>query len=190
MKGYREIITSELLCDLWNKQAASSLEQQQGFSLLDEEVKNVVKGYKDGHIQMSSLLEGKTADLLASLTAQSSALEQLIRAGNEQTTNISHHLKTIQENSQIFRFRKSLQFENTRPKAVKAYRNTFEWVYSDKISSTSEYKNWENWLHSDGHIFWIQGKAGSGKSTMMNYSANNPRTKEILPDCAVHSYFL
>lgn len=124
---------------------------------------------------------------LASLSAQSSALEKLIRAGNEQTSQISSRLEIMQENSQIVQLRKSLQFENTRPKAVKAYSNTFNWVYS---ATRDEYKGWENWLISDGRIFCIQGKAGSGKSTLMNYLASNPRTKQIFPNCAVYSYFI
>lgn len=34
------------------------------------------------------------------------------------------------------------------------------------------------WLQSDAQVFWISGKPGSGKSTLMRYIVMNPSTKE------------
>lgn len=38
-----------------------------------------------------------------------------------------------------------------------------------------------SWLQSGQGIYLIQGKAGSGKSTLMKFIADHPRTKELLP---------
>lgn len=45
----------------------------------------------------------------------------------------------------------------------RAYANTFGWVY--------EHSDLEfiSWLRGDGSIFWIRGKPGSGKSTLVKY---------------------
>ncbi|KAK9421792.1 putative NACHT domain-containing protein [Seiridium unicorne] len=78
-----------------------------------------------------------------------------------------------------------------------AYRQTFGWVLSipqtpaASPSVASEYEQDEslqtrlaNWLrHGDG-IFWVSGKAGSGKSTLMKYMADHVQTESLLQDWA------
>lgn len=47
-----------------------------------------------------------------------------------------------------------------------AHRRTFEWIFdSDPNTKT----NFVEWLRSENGIFWIKGKAGSGKSTLMKF---------------------
>jgi hypothetical protein len=48
-----------------------------------------------------------------------------------------------------------------------AYAGTFEWIFQNKFVS---------WLESSNPIFWISGKPGSGKSTLMKHLVNDPRT--------------
>jgi hypothetical protein len=48
-----------------------------------------------------------------------------------------------------------------------AYAGTFEWIFQIKFVS---------WLESSDPIFWISGKPGSGKSTLMKHLVNDPRT--------------
>ena len=59
---------------------------------------------------------------------------------------------------------------------------TFEWIFSNTNSSKVLYNqlNFTGWLESGEGVFWVSGKAGSGKSTLMRYISNEPRTLEIL----------
>jgi hypothetical protein len=43
-----------------------------------------------------------------------------------------------------------------------AVKTTFEWIWAEDIGLTS-------WLKNDKPLFWINGKPGSGKSTLMKY---------------------
>jgi hypothetical protein len=43
---------------------------------------------------------------------------------------------------------------------------TFEWIFDEGPETGSTFLSW---LRSDGGIFWIQGKPGSGKSTLMKF---------------------
>ena len=52
------------------------------------------------------------------------------------------------------------------------YANTFAWMLEDYP--------FRPWLEGSGGTFWIDGKPGSGKSTMMKMLSNSPRTREIL----------
>lgn len=73
----------------------------------------------------------------------------------------------------------SIAETKTRIAQVKtAHEATFDWLYDPEIVSFS------NWLRNDGEqsqrIYWIQGKPGSGKSTLMKFAMKDPRTLELL----------
>ncbi|KAL8678393.1 MAG: hypothetical protein Q9186_005235 [Xanthomendoza sp. 1 TL-2023] len=60
----------------------------------------------------------------------------------------------------------------------KAYKATFHWLFDPTIVSFSE------WLRASvdhpSPIYWIQGKPGSGKSTLMNFAMKDRRTLGFL----------
>lgn len=55
-----------------------------------------------------------------------------------------------------------------------AYTHTFDWAF------TNPETGFLDWLHSNKSLFWITGKPGSGKSTLMKYLLNDSRTREAL----------
>lgn len=61
-----------------------------------------------------------------------------------------------------------------------SHKKTFEWIYRDSTQETKSWSNFAEWLRRDDGIFWIAGKAGSGKSTLMKYLYDNPKTREEL----------
>ena len=70
---------------------------------------------------------------------------------------------------------------------VEAHDQTFEWILdepaaSDASTLLSGQNNFVNWLMSNGNArtYWINGKAGSGKSTLMRFLANHRKTKGYL----------
>ncbi|KAH7113285.1 hypothetical protein B0J11DRAFT_497589, partial [Dendryphion nanum] len=56
-----------------------------------------------------------------------------------------------------------------------AFAETFEWIYSPHSNI-----GFVNWLENPDGIFWIAGKPGSGKSTLMKYLCGHPKTIEGL----------
>ncbi|KAK7993321.1 CRAL-TRIO domain-containing protein [Apiospora arundinis] len=42
------------------------------------------------------------------------------------------------------------------------------------------------WLRNDTGVYWVNGKAGSGKSTLMAHIVGDPRTKEALDICLLY----
>ncbi|KUJ13781.1 uncharacterized protein LY89DRAFT_784647 [Mollisia scopiformis] len=83
-----------------------------------------------------------------------------------------------------------------------AYSKTFHWIFDEdgpaadlnsadeivKPENVAEARDqtkhtWDNylhWLQSDDDLYWITGKPGSGKSTLMKYLHADPRTREHL----------
>ena len=62
---------------------------------------------------------------------------------------------------------------------TEAHEKTFEWIFEDQTISRPQVK-FKEWLGYGNDIYWISGKAGSGKSTLMKYLVSEPRTKSIL----------
>ena len=63
----------------------------------------------------------------------------------------------------------------------KAYRQTFEWIFCDPKSDSRPWSSFKNFLErSSKKIYWITGKPGSGKSTLMKYIRHHPQTTKLL----------
>jgi len=54
------------------------------------------------------------------------------------------------------------------------HQQTFSWIFE---ASASPFKTW---LAEGSGAFWVSGKAGSGKSTLMKYINNSPTTMNLL----------
>lgn len=78
-------------------------------------------------------------------------------------------------------FLRSLTFDeiNLRKNEVsESHPKTFEWIFDDVIKRS--WDSFSTWLISGEGIYWINGKAGSGKSTLMKFLATNPQTENSL----------
>ena len=47
-----------------------------------------------------------------------------------------------------------------------AYKNTFDWIFDSRPDAVRPWSNFVEWLQSGEALYWINGKAGSGKSTV------------------------
>ncbi|KAF2873771.1 hypothetical protein BDV95DRAFT_353084 [Massariosphaeria phaeospora] len=67
---------------------------------------------------------------------------------------------------------------------VQAHRETFEWIYREPQKEQPSWSNFGKWLREENGVYWISGKAGSGKSTMMKFISQDPRLKTKLQEWA------
>jgi hypothetical protein len=79
---------------------------------------------------------------------------------------------------------RSLYFDSLKARHFRipiAHTKTFDWIFRPEESQI----NFLQWLKTKSGIYWISGKAGSGKSTLMKYLYNHPRTEKELAKWAV-----
>jgi hypothetical protein len=69
-------------------------------------------------------------------------------------------------------------------KLARAHEQTFLWIFKCPQSRQKPWDNFAEWLSIGAGTYWIQGKAASGKSTLMRFIWNNPQTLEYLRDWA------
>ena len=67
-------------------------------------------------------------------------------------------------------------------KIVEAHAETFEWIYDESTLSQhgEPQHHFLQWLESGDGLFWISGKAGSGKSTLMRFITKHLKTRLAL----------
>jgi len=63
---------------------------------------------------------------------------------------------------------------------VEAHPQTFEWAFHDPTEDQLPWSNFSEWLRAGRGVYWVSGKAGSGKSTFMKHIFDSGRTREYL----------
>lgn len=65
---------------------------------------------------------------------------------------------------------------------VEAHPQTFGWVFCDPNKEQLPWYDFGQWLRKEEGIYWINGKPGSGKSTLMKHIFEEPRTRQFLQE--------
>jgi tRNA U34 5-carboxymethylaminomethyl modifying GTPase MnmE/TrmE len=94
------------------------------------------------------------------------------------TKDLKRFIAHTQTSERTVRVLKSLHFKQLKERQSEirqAHTHTFEWVFD--LQSTS---NFPSWLQSGNDIYWIEGKPGSGKSTLINFLISNHKTTGLL----------
>ena len=61
-----------------------------------------------------------------------------------------------------------------------AHKKTFRWIFDRSGTKVRPWDNFVEWLETGSSTYWINGKAGSGKSTLMRFIYHHPCTIEAL----------
>lgn len=79
---------------------------------------------------------------------------------------------------------------------IEAHPNTFEWAFKNPTATQLPWSNLADWLKTGDGVYWVCGKAGSGKSTFMKHLYDDCRTRTFLkrwagdyPLCVATFYF-
>ncbi|KAJ2992632.1 hypothetical protein NUW58_g2100 [Xylaria curta] len=65
--------------------------------------------------------------------------------------------------------RRTARYSNIKP----AHQETFEWIFRGHKNNGTHFAEW---MKNGNSVFWVSGKPGSGKSTLMKFVAAHPRT--------------
>ena len=61
-----------------------------------------------------------------------------------------------------------------------AHVNTFQWIFEDPTETGNQWDSFVDFLQGDTPSYWITGKPGSGKSTLIKYINQTPKTQDYL----------
>ena len=105
-----------------------------------------------------------------------------IRREGDDTRALIQSLEDRRQHSQFSRdVLDSLRFDtiNARQENIAdSFGDTFKWVFDRSQEATGPWTNFAKWSETDDGIYWINGKAGSGKSTVSEYTNFDTRISE------------
>ncbi|KAF9881450.1 hypothetical protein CkaCkLH20_00596 [Colletotrichum karsti] len=175
----------------WKKSAIEGLHSR----MMD--VKTEIFGRLEGLIQ-NTRVSMSTSEMMLSLGEASAAwndatrrrldamakeLRDLLHSGSEvhsvQMLSFAGSLSRFADESKkqgairdILLSLKFTQIKERQNEILQAHKDTFEWMFDE-----SSRVNFCSWLEKpSGGVFWITGKPGSGKSTLMKLILNHPKT--------------
>jgi hypothetical protein len=102
----------------------------------------------------------------------------------DMSTFSTHLDRSVKLESKAQFCRKTIAFlrfpsmSDRQERICKNHRATFDWIFQDPSIIDKPWDDFVKWLSSDNSdsIYWITGKAGSGKSTLMRFISEDPRT--------------
>jgi hypothetical protein len=136
--------------------------------------------------QISPDLATDLLDREVAYTTRSLTEEDIDGIAND-ISNLSFSEHDIATLAREQNFLRNLDFASRRYRygdIPEAYTRTFEWIL-DPSKQTEQGENEQcclllQWLRHSNGTFWLSGKAGSGKSTLMKYIVNHDETRKSL----------
>ncbi|KAI9754285.1 MAG: hypothetical protein M1815_005718 [Lichina confinis] len=122
---------------------------------------------------------------LLKTTKEDAILKQLL----DHFAALEKEVKQVEKEGRILESLCFNSMKNRHSNIKEAHQRTLDWLF------VGENMTFMEWLEKENDIFWVGGKAGSGKSTLMKYVCNHERTLEALrtwsgPSKLIHaSYF-
>ncbi|KAK5224232.1 hypothetical protein LTR47_009843 [Exophiala xenobiotica] len=210
LREYEKLLNTQILVQLSRRQEDIHLLQQSSSEQVDLQLRAFLARLSEGVTEISELVtkcHEETRELLVtqhlaveqSLARQTTTLNelslnehtisrQLIRDNNSATQNLLqstfHDLQSASVAAQSReRLLASLYYPeiwHRRDQIVSVHTNTYQWIFEENDDDSRPWHCFTTWLKSQGSYYWISGKPGSGKSTLMNFISKDKRTRQFL----------
>jgi NACHT domain-containing protein len=65
-----------------------------------------------------------------------------------------------------------------------AHRSTFEWIFEGQQTTPESNTTLVEWMAAPRGLYWVSGRAGTGKSSLMRFLDDDPRTRPLFQEWA------
>ncbi|KAF7861959.1 hypothetical protein EAF04_007840 [Stromatinia cepivora] len=203
----RDSIQMHIVVDLRDQLSLISLSQTSRFDNLDFNTQTIVTALLKHHDEVNKSVQDQTTaitqllgrmELLANKhTFSPIVVPQLDMIEDSQNQGLMTTGKQISQEQMLHNLRwqekairlqvaqcliQSLKFPTLKEREetiADVYRGTFEWLFDDTHGSTP-WSSFAHWLRHCSGIYWINGKAASGKSTLMRFISSHNTANELL----------
>ncbi|OKL57442.1 hypothetical protein UA08_07168 [Talaromyces atroroseus] len=191
MHDRQQVLESRLIARICSQSDAILLERQVNFNSLDQALQGLIKCCACEQKTRDQLIQRGFLNMATHIDSKLGALEQSVEThlsiGRSQLQdNILSRLQELTHEKEHERLLGSLHYEkmNARRNHISVnHDDTFSWIFPPQHSNSNAnmQDRFVEWLKDPNQrIFWINGKAGSGKSVLMKFLVDNPRTQFIL----------
>lgn len=175
---------------------------------LSADIRSFVQEYREGHRDAKTLISRDGLETRRHVSTAIQGTDTVIKRVGQDLYKLALDVDAQVDQAKHGRLLRSLKypgFNERRNEVREAHPATFRWVFAgddgksagpDSKISTIKWDSFSNWLKSTDTVYWISGKPGSGKSTIVKYILTDPQIKTTkqcldtwLPGCLIISHF-
>jgi hypothetical protein len=188
LKDIRDQLNFRVVVSLRDKLDAQSTLTCEAFMALDAQTRDIAKTFLGSQVGLDAILSAQLdserqaarrhQEIMASLGKGEPGDQDPIILNGPSSKNLLWNMDRA--------FRSSLWYptmEERQQGIWSPHKGTLEWVFQDNPAE----KVWDDFNHfvrKGCGTYWITGKAGSGKSTLMKYINSDPKLDEALAEWA------
>ncbi|KAK8073178.1 Vegetative incompatibility protein HET-E-1 [Apiospora phragmitis] len=155
-------------------------------SVLSPELRSVAEKWGDGQRELSELFSKEATTIKVHVTT--TAIQA--RAAQEEQARKDAQAEQRRKLLQSLIYNGMNERRNNHPVH---HPSTLQTIWNDDVD-TGLWNPFRDWLPSEDQVFWVSGRPGSGKTTLMKFLVLQPQTWERLrawsPDVIVVSHFI
>lgn len=140
-------------------------------------MQNFVNNLASGYNKLSDLISQENITTRSTITQEHRDTRDCV------TSNFQDMQLKLNNEQHRTKFLASLYYpemQERQEKISEAHQQTFEWIFDRTGKGIRPWDDFVDWLEKGDGIYWIQGKAGAGRSTLMNYITTDSRTTDSL----------
>ncbi|KAF2442217.1 hypothetical protein P171DRAFT_433764 [Karstenula rhodostoma CBS 690.94] len=182
---------TEILIDLRQVLAQDNSDLVDRLRTLDKDLIAFRANLIAGQTRLEDLLDRESGDTRKAIADEA----QKIRDHNAKSAQETRGFINATQNDRINDAAYQQFLDSFRFRGINARRNTiefsqpdtFEWIFAvpEEAQESDDVPKWSNfpaWLRGGTGLYWISGKAGAGKSTLMKFLLEDERTRKILTE--------
>ena len=146
----------------------TSLQHSKDFQGLDKKMQTLIHSLSQG---------SKFGELKELIHNENETLKEMVNS------TVREHERRQEDREYRTQLLDSLWFAEilSREETIaEAHSETFQWIFDKSGQAVRTWDNFSAWLENGEGIYWINGKAGSGKSTLMSFLCQDERTIQAL----------
>ncbi|KAL8710438.1 MAG: hypothetical protein Q9220_005039 [cf. Caloplaca sp. 1 TL-2023] len=159
LNEYQKVLDTRILMRL----DATSLMSSRGIDTLTKEVRDLAIAIDNGQRTVERLLSDEIKDHF--------------------DRRLDGYVHSIQDSSLQQRLNESLFFPEILARQEQIpdeFRGTYQWIFEKHMGDSQSWSDLPDWLENQRGAYWISGRPGSGKSTLIKFIMNDSRTTDHL----------
>jgi hypothetical protein len=185
--GSNKTIRTNAECS--NRSEAAMLLQKDKYNTLDPVLRKFIEAYSQGQTELKNLISKEAATTRSLIQVEHRETRKYYQTAQEK---LELQKDLDRKRAQLLKSLKDNGMNARRNNIARADGSTFSCVFDPYIGNP--WHDFTDWLRSDAPLYWVSGKAGSGKSTLMKFLVEDERTKRLLHewsvDCAIYAHFI
>ncbi|KAI1372437.1 hypothetical protein F4677DRAFT_463278 [Hypoxylon crocopeplum] len=171
-----------ILVDIRGKVGVSQGEHHRMLSTLESVAHSLAESKKDRNIILEIL--GRLSALQLSVERQLASRNPSLGPAAGYSRNQPDGISSEEAEKAILRILWYPSMDDREESIQAPYSETLHWIYQgSKMNSKGDECEWDSFvdfLRGEKRMYWITGKPGSGKSTLMKFIKDQPQTKQLL----------